>query len=135
MYVEVLGRQTGKTSRLVDSIIEYLENNPKSMALIVTPHAVHRKTIQNSVNEKCGRPCEHRTITSYKMVDKPSSLTMKQFVDEFWFLEEKNLFLDENAYYTTSPGSFENFKAIDICDFYKKRNPIRFTRVLKKHKF
>lgn len=133
MYVEVLGRQTGKTSRLIDSVIEYLEENPKNTALIVTPYAVHRKEIQNKINEKCGEPCEFRTITSYKMLDRGFNSNMRQFVDEFWFLDEKNLFLDENAYYTTSPGSYENNKADEIYTFYKKINPIRFNKVLKKH--
>jgi hypothetical protein len=65
MYVEVTGRQTGKTTRLVDSIIDYLKNNPDNSALIVAK-GDSRKIIQEKVLLKCGRPCEYRTITSYK---------------------------------------------------------------------
>ena len=67
MYVEITGRQTGKTTRIIDSIIDFLKQNPDKTALIVAK-GDNRKIIQEKVHHKCGKPCEYRTITSYKML-------------------------------------------------------------------
>ena len=90
MYVEITGRQTGKTTRLIDSIISFLKQNPDKTALIVAP-GESRKIIQEKVNYKCGRPCEYRTITSYKMLPASPSGTIKQFVDDVMVLYSQGL--------------------------------------------
>jgi hypothetical protein len=119
MYVEVSGRQTGKTSRLIDSVIEFLTQNPHKTALIVGHNNGSRKDIQKKIHDKCGRPCEYRTITSHKMLPPTPSGTIKQFVDEFWLIPEKNLVIDQNAYYNASDGINHNEKAYQIWEFYK----------------
>jgi hypothetical protein len=135
MYVEVKGRQTGKTTRLVDSIIDYLKNNSNNSALIVARTEESRKSIQNKVNEKCGRPCEYRTITSYKMLPPSEKGTIKQFVDEFWGLNPKKLVVDKKAYYTTSTYQLINLKAVEIIDFYRENeSKLKPNKILFKHK-
>ena len=131
MYVEITGRQTGKTTRLIDSIVDFLKQNPDKTALIVTKSESSRKLIQEKVNIKCGRPCEYRTITSYKMLPPKENTTIKQFVDEFGFIEE--LELDTNAYYNGSVP-FWNEKAIKIWDYYREIQSLKPNNILKRHK-
>jgi len=87
MYVEVTGRQTGKTTRLIDSVVDFLIDNPDKTALIVSPDP-QRKLIQEKVYLKCGRPCEYRTITSYKMLPPVKEGSIRQFVDEFGLVKD-----------------------------------------------
>ena len=129
MYVEVTGRQTGKTTRLIDSIVEFLIENPQKSALIVSPDP-QRKLIQEKVYLKCGRPCEYRTITSYKMLPPTREGSIKQFVDEFGMIKE--LELDPNAYYTGTPPL--NSKAYEIWDFFKETQSLKPNNILKRHK-
>lgn len=132
MYVEITGRQTGKTTRLIDSIIDFLKQNPDKTALIVAP-GESRKIIQEKVNYKCGRPCEYRTITSYKMLPASPSGTIKQFVDEFTYI--KDLELDPKAYYTgTLPARAINPKIYEIWDYYKQNKTLVPNNILKRHK-
>ena len=102
MFVEVTGRGMGKTTRMVDSIIEFLTENPDKSALIVAPSGNNRKLIQKKVDEKCGARCQYRTITSHKMLPQSQTPTIKQFVDEFWMVPPSNLVFDSEAYYTTT---------------------------------
>lgn len=129
MYVEVTGRQTGKTTRLIDSIIKFLTENPDKTALIVSPNS-DRKLIQEKVNLKCGRPCEYRTITSYKMIPAAPNGTIKQFVDEFGYIKE--LVFDTKAYYTGTPPF--NEKATEIWNYYKETQRLKPNNILKRHK-
>jgi hypothetical protein len=101
MYVEISARQTGKTTRLVDDLVNFLQTNGDKSALVVSSHNPSRKSIKQKIMEKCGLPCVNRTITSHKML--PPSNSMKQYVDEFFYLEPNKLVLDENAYYTGTP--------------------------------
>ena len=129
MYVEITGRQTGKTTRLIDSIINFLKQNPDKTALIVGL-SYTRKLIQQKVEHKCGKPCEYRTITSYKMLPASPSGTIKQFVDEFGLI--KDLELDPEAYYVGTPPL--NNKAIDIWNHYKEISTLTPNNILKRHK-
>jgi len=129
MYVEVTGRQTGKTTRLIDSIIDFLIENPQKSALIVSPDP-QRKLIQEKVYLKCGRPCEYRTITSYKMLPPAKEGSIRQFVDEFGLV--KDLEIDPNAYYTGTPPF--NEKATQIWDYYKETQMLKPNNILKRHK-
>jgi hypothetical protein len=130
MYVEVTGRQTGKTTRLIDSVVDFLIDNPDKTALIVSTDIESRKRIQQKVHNKCGRPCEYRTITSYRMLPPSPTGTIKQFVDEFGHL--KKLELDCKAYYTGTPPF--NEKATQIWNYYKETQMLKPNNILKRHK-
>lgn len=133
MYFETNGRRTGKTTRLIDNVITFLKTNPDKSALIIAVNEVTRKNIQSSVYNKCGRPCEHRVITSYKMITPKA--TIKQFVDELWQIHSKNLIFDKNAYYTGTPGPFFNSVIDDILEYYNKTNCLKPSTNLKRHGF
>lgn len=130
MYVEVTARKTGKTTRLVDSIIDFLTENPDKSALIVAPNSNYRRHIQDMVQSKCGTPCYYRTITSYKMLQPNPNSTLKQFVDEFGLIND--LVLDPQGYYTGTPPFGE--KAQRIWEYYKLNNVLKPITRLEKHK-
>lgn len=130
MYVEITGRQTGKTTRLIDSIIDFLKENSDKSALIVGKDENSRKLIQEKVHNKCGKPCEYRTITSYKMLPFSPSGTIKQFVDEFGLID--NLEIDPKAYYTGTPPL--NDKAYEIYSYYRQTLRLTPNNILKRHK-
>jgi thymidine kinase len=133
MYLEVGNRGTGKTTRLVENVITFLKNNIDKSALIITKSEYRRKDIQKEVYNKCGRPCEHRVITSYKMITP--KVTIKQFVDELWSIEPKNLIFDKNAYYTGKPGPFFNSVIDEILNYHSKINCLKPSTNLKRHGF
>lgn len=133
MYVEVGGRQTGKTTRLVDSVINFLTENPNKSALIVSRMELQRKSIRREVIRKCGEPCQYRTITSHKMLPTAGN-TMKQFVDEFWSLPKENLIVDKNAYYCGTVNDNLNLTATEIIDYYRMETLLKPSKVLYKHK-
>lgn len=95
MYVEIAPRQTGKTARLIEKLVaEVLKGN--AVALVS-----RTRTIANSI--------KHKILEQYPEVDAKKILTSHQmlrgvvnFVDEFDFIDEKNLFIDQDSYYTTS---------------------------------
>lgn len=130
MYVEITGRQTGKTNRLIDSIVNFLTENPDKTALIVALGG-SRKLIQEKVNLKCGRPCEYRTITSYKMLPPTPKGSIKQFVDEFGHIEY--LELDPEAYYTGT--EMVNPVSWDIYNHYREKiTALKPNNIVKRHK-
>lgn len=133
MYVEIGGRQTGKTTRLVDSVINFLTENPNKSALIVSKMELQRKSIRREVIRKCGEPCQYRTITSHKMLPTAGN-TMKQFVDEFWSLPKENLIVDKNAYYCGTVNDNLNWTALEIIDYHRMENSLKPNKVLFKHK-
>jgi len=100
MYVEITGRQTGKTTRMVDDIARFLDENGNKTALVVSFNVANRKILKEKIFNKCGY-CVNRVVTSNKML--PPSDTIKQYVDEFFHIKEKDLVLDKNAYYCGTP--------------------------------
>jgi hypothetical protein len=134
MYVEVSGRQTGKSTRMVEDIVLFLEENGGKTALVVSPTGASRKLIKEKIFQKCGY-CINRVITSHKML--PPMNTMKQYVDEFFYVKEKDLFIDGSAYYTGTP-KLEVFagKYQDIIDlFNQKMGKMVQLKPIKKHGF
>ena len=135
MYVEVGGRQTGKSSRLVEDLVNFLQTNRDKTALLVSFSTQSRKTLKEMVFQKCGYDCLNRTITSHKML--PSVTTMKQYVDEFFYVPEKNLVIDENAYYAGTPkeeGIGGKYQSI-IDAFNTKIGKMVQLKPVKKHGF
>jgi hypothetical protein len=136
MYVEINGRRTGKTTRMVEDIVNFLETNRDKNALVIAPDNGSRKRLKELIFEKCGFGCLNRTITSHKMLT-PNLNTMKQYVDEFFYLPEKYLVVDKNAYYTGTPRE-EYFSGLyqEIHKVFQEENGSIVTKKpLKRHGF
>jgi hypothetical protein len=135
MYVEVSGRQTGKTTRLVEDVVSFLTQNTDKSVLIVSFNDRNRQLIKRKITNKCGLPCLNRTITSHKML--PPTSSMKQYVDEFFYISENKLVVDENAYYCGTPenglyGTYDEIYRTYKSLTYKLSVPIK---PLKRHGF
>lgn len=101
MYVELSPRQSGKTTRLINALVEFLRENPDNTALLVAPTNNQRSQILRIIGETYGHDYLYRIITSHKMIPSRRG-TMKNFVDEYGLIDEKYIFLDENGYYSTT---------------------------------
>lgn len=138
MFVEISPRGSGKTTRLIKNVIEFLIDNPDKTALIVTPYRDNRRKILSHIHEECER-CFNRVITSNKMLPGGGN-TMKQFVDEFGYMRCDDLIVDKNAYYTSSfnPDSMgDNVWNVgkEIIEYYRLTElNIVPLKILKRHK-
>lgn len=139
MYVEVGSRQTGKSSRLVEDLVNFLQTNRDKTALLVSFNTQCRKRLKEMVFQKCGYDCLNRTITSHKML--PNVTTMKQYVDEFFYVSEENLVVDKNAYYVGTPkgdrigGKHQLIVDTFIDTFNTKIGKMVQLKPIKKHGF
>jgi hypothetical protein len=130
MYVDISDRGTGKTSRLVDSIVEFLKKNPDKQALVVSPTNDGRRGIKDKVHSKCGDPCSKRTVTSYRMIKTGES--MNQFVDDFDHINEDEMLIEDGCYYA---GSFAPEGICkEIVNTYKKTLNGVPPKMIKRHK-
>jgi|TARA_R110000772_G_scaffold234020_1_gene345620 hypothetical protein len=133
MYLEIEPTKSGKTTRLVDAAVYFLLENADKVVLIVTPTNLSRKNILKSIHNKCGDLCSKRVITSYKMLEPTE--TIKQFVDEFDNLLPEKLFLDREAYYTTT--TCNSLKCKEIQQLYEngfyKVSTVTPNKFIKKH--
>lgn len=130
MIVDIGPRQSGKTTRLLQDMTQFLVDNPDKSTLLVSKNNNLRREFKKKVSDICG-DCKHRVITSYKMLPPSPNNTFKQYVDEFGLMSSDNLVLDHNAYYNSSYNpdydpwpeptqSIENYssKAKEIVDYY-----------------
>jgi len=101
MELDIGPRQSGKTTRLLESVNRFLEENPDKTALLVAPNNGMRRLLKDKMGTICG-DCRHRVITSHKMLPPTPNMTMRQFVDEFGAMDNNNLVLDPEAYYCSS---------------------------------
>lgn len=98
MYVEIAPRQTGKTARLIERLVVEVLNG-KTVALVS-----RTKTMANSIKHKIlEKYPEINSSNSSKIMTSHVMLRgVMNFVDEFDWIDEKNLFIDKDSYYTTS---------------------------------
>lgn len=134
MDIILSNRRSGKSTRLVNNIINYLDNNPNNSALIIAPNSDMRKYITKMV-VSINPEYINRVITSHKMLNLMNNTTLKQFVDEFTFLSDNCLVIDHNAYYTGSIKENMSEMAKKIVDMSKKTPPLTPAHYIKSHKF
>jgi hypothetical protein len=95
VYVEINYKNIDATQFIFEKIIECLTSTEKSV-VIIAPNSLRRGYITQLILEH-NIQFEGRIITSYKML--PKSNTYVQFIDDFTKINEKNLFVDDTAYY------------------------------------
>lgn len=95
MYVEIAPRQTGKTTRLIEKLVEeVLKGN---CVVLVAPRKMVAESIKSKILKQFPEINPKNIFVSNSMLRG-----MINFVDEFDFIENKNLFIDDESYYTTS---------------------------------
>lgn len=118
MVIEVSGRQTGKTTRLINDLVEYRLNNPNHKVCVVSlssPALRHRFLMRG---------------ISLNNIHFKNSMEMgynRYYVDEFDYINPNNLRFYDNSYFTTSIHCNTWFTQIllennqdKIVDFTKK---------------
>lgn len=143
MYVEISGRQTGKTTRLVDHASdELLHNiNDGNYVIAVVSHShqlgerVNQLIVQKTINKinDMGygdslilRENLNKKIIIQRDMEQPLGRHINKFyVDEFSFINDQNqrrgspLRIDNNAYYCTTPKPGDEFILYlkDYCEY------------------
>ena len=127
MYLEISGRQTGKTTRLTDhasdELIQHI-NDPVFTIGIVSNNLHSAKRLHDMIKEmfieKLGhigwgdRPIPNidRKIKKFHtMVPRNGRIDhiSQWYVDEFAFMNSRELILVDNAYYCTTPNGDQEF--------------------------
>lgn len=128
MYVEISGRQTGKTTRLVDHMVSNIldhTDQPYRICLIVR-NSGNARHIRSMVARKLNEHIHHIGLSDRY----PNNIDVKYsmydavgydyyYLDEFDFLRDPILYRD-NAYYTTTPGN--NHTAIGLIEYCQRLN-------------
>lgn len=138
MFVDIGPRRSGKTTRMVNSIVNYLSNNPDKTAIVVSPNNSSRVQIVSKVIDKCGDLCRGRCISSYRMINIGLK-SSKHFVDEFTKINEKDLLLDKEAYYCGlyDVGTTNDLAKliINYYETFKYNNTLKPNSFVLKHNF
>ena len=146
MYVEISPRQSGKTTRLVQAVINYLQQNTEHTVAVVG----FNSRAKNELKEKISRQINDSNIViddnwahrvnflSGNLFGKYNREPNYWFFDEFSFLPPSNLLhpiysnVIENAYYCTTPAS-DGFglqrRSIDIIVNHCRQNNIEINFV------
>lgn len=132
MYLEISGRQTGKTSRLIEHASDYLQNNPTHRIGIVSPNFDSCKRIENQILENCGGDYRNNIKKVTSVMDLRGYIFNYVYFDEFSYIHTRNTHLIEetisnlmpenhqNQYYCTTPNGFE-IGATTLLDYFRQR--------------
>lgn len=127
MYLEISGRQTGKTTRLCKDIVKHLDSNPSAIACLIflnnamqmhyqrlIPNEYHDRVIYSTDFKKVVTTVVQLNTLSISKFFRDSRLgssletseelfkDVKFYFDEFDFMDIENVPVMENAYYVTT---------------------------------
>ena len=118
LQVEISGRQTGKTSRLIDAMGDHIKNGGICFLYCVSQDM--GRGIINKLIELFGGDYIRSSIfinpsnITISKIKSEDLLRMRPFYDEFDFLKPEHQTYNEIGYYCTSPS-----KLRDMMEFYK----------------
>lgn len=145
MYVEISPRQSGKSDRLTDSVIEYLRQNAFERVSIVTPSISRSKHLKETIRKKLFT----RISTNWVGTDESLRLLIDDYYlerifvtsdvkknfgynigyfyfDDFSYMEPRKILLNNqivtNGYYCTTPS--EKRSTINMITNYCLNNDI-----------
>jgi len=123
LYVEISGRQTGKTTRMIDDMVKHIKNGG-TCCLYTMSHRM-RKHIVDIVNKKVIRDNPYTVIFphEFKYLEEQQILKqsdIKNYFDEFDFLDLNEIFFDPNGYYCTTSSKLRNKN--DLFNEEKRNN-------------
>lgn len=109
MFVEITQRQSGKTTRLVENAINYLNSSPNTIINIVSTKIENSYEIREKLVKNYNIDSD-RIVISHKMSIKKvtGSRIIRNYVDEFDFIDDDFLFIDDDAYYTTTINTYSD---------------------------
>jgi hypothetical protein len=124
MYLEISARQTGKTSRMLDNIIETYKTG--KVCIVFSFNHIHGMTIKKRLVKR-GYKTKYNMVefytsreryeNAYKGRDKTNHV---YYYDEFDFYTD-DVIIDRNGYYVTTPKktrTIEDIKNFLSCEKY-----------------
>lgn len=134
MYLEVSGRQTGKTTRLIEHAVHQLLLNYNDDTYIIAVLANTRYNTELLKEKICQKLIETVRREHPQMewcidalcdgilpitdMNQPGLRPNMWYVDEFAFIPSNRLRHLDNTYFTTSPTNDNNFLG-ELVDFYQ----------------
>ena len=104
MYLELSGRQTGKTNRLINHAINYLNENPNNTICIVSPNRLNSNRIKDRILQSAPHIIESSIVVNFSMLaPRGHHLYDMYYVDEFSFIHDEHVTMYPNAYYCSTP--------------------------------
>lgn len=150
MYVEVSPRQSGKTTRLITALVEYLRNNIRNnhYVALVTPNSNITKDLLNLIRDRLAIECSYdvgmewpsdgiyRLVDDYHMKHIITKTRFGEYRNEpnMWFFDEFAFMsmdkvhhpihqtLITNAYYCTTPSDSINLTTDTIVEYCRDNN-------------
>ncbi len=112
MYVEVSGRQSGKTQRLCGAIDQWLQLSDRKVAYVIC-------RFQRDFDRIRARCVEQNRVNRAQRMCIEENLypTVKFFVDEFDYVDDHLLNIHSNGYYCTTA---RKFRTEDEDDFFTR---------------
>lgn len=128
MFVEIAPKETGKIQRLIEDAIKYLNSHQNTIIHLVSYTESQSILIKNKILEEYKCDGSRITISKFMTRKKVSgSRVIKNYVYEFDLMREtvnnmKYLFIDDDAYYASSIGTYSDFTKRLITHFKKSYN-------------
>lgn len=120
VYVEIAPRGTGKTYRLINEIKKHIESSNDLKIVVVTPNNNTHLLIKNRLKD-LGVDISNIIFSPTMFIPQETVPipTHRYFVDEFDYIDRKNLFISENGYYCTTLQNTEGDKFVkDLYQFF-----------------
>lgn len=104
MFLEISEPGTGKTERLVEAVIAWLDEHPENRAAIISPKFLDGNFVVHFFEPKYFP----RLLTSKRMTNFGPALlepgNLRFFVDDLVDIDPEYLVLVKDGYYATAPG-------------------------------
>lgn len=115
IYIEINGRQTGKTHRMVEDIIKYI-NKTNDCVYILTNKKMIFYSIKNRVIGIMNAMNVNIDINKIVYINDARILNKKEriYIDEFAFIDnlDEKITIRPNMYFVTSPNENNNSEIV-----------------------
>jgi len=106
MYLEISGRQTHKTARMIQEIERWL-SNPNNFAILTVHSRQYADHLMRDIHPRYHDrlfigPILHTNVQKLRGIMMPDNPRVRYFWDEFDFCNALDVPIDKNGYYTTT---------------------------------
>jgi hypothetical protein len=112
--VDISGRQSGKTSRMIIDIRRWL-SEPGRIAVVITPHTGHRRQLEDRIHREVDYPLPGLRVMVQRDIHYAISLShnnhTRLYFDEFFELNDVEI--RPNSYYCGTPTHHRMMRVLD----------------------
>lgn len=114
MYVEISGRGTGKTTRLVKEVVKQVKKGKNCIIITAFPNRYMVKLLKDNISStSCEiEVADYKHIYIYSNENKYGLCVRKVrlFYDEFAFMKPDDIAISKTGYYVTTPNKIYTSK-------------------------